>query len=148
MKRFSTTQTQTLRAGFSLVEVVLALGLFAFAFVPLLGLVPVSLASAKQATEINRMSKITQKVAAELSQDKFANVRALIDKDPEWFFDYDGNEVGAGDSERHFTVEALVRDSPVAGQTADSLLRVHLKCSTPSEEEASSATITICDMGY
>lgn len=96
--------------------------------------------------EINRMSKAMQKVGAELSQSQFAQVRALAPT--QWAFDYDGNAVGIGSTNRYFTVNATVMGSPIGGQVTTNLVRVRLRCSTRSQTNARSATITVADMGY
>lgn len=133
------------RGGFSLVEVVLALGLCAFALVSLMSLTPVSLDSARNALEITRVSKAFQQVTTELTQSKFANVAAMTTVTK--YFDYDGNPT-TNASVRYFTILATVAGSPIANQSPGSLLRVELTAQTPLNPNAGSTTVTICDMGY
>jgi uncharacterized protein (TIGR02598 family) len=133
--------------GFSLVEVVMALGLCAFALVSLVSLMPVSLDYSRRALEISRVSKAFQKVGSELTQSTFSSVEALSATSPKWYFDYDGN---ATDKvvDRYYTITATVDASPIQNQPSASLLRVKLESVTPTNASAGSATFTICDMGY
>jgi uncharacterized protein (TIGR02598 family) len=131
--------------GFTLVEVVLALGLCSFALLSLMALMPVSLDSARHALEISRVAKAFQKVTSELTQSKFANVAAMSTST--YQFDYDGNKP-ASDADIYYTVLATVAASPVPNQSSTSLVRVTLEAQTRRETNAASTTITICDMGY
>ena len=140
----SPTGSVPLAPGFSLVEVILALGLCSFALLSLVSLLPVSLDSARSALEISRASKAFQKVASELTHSKFATVAALAPTP--YYFDYDGN--ASDEAEKYFTILATIAPSPITNQSSASLLRVHLEARTPRETNAGQATITICDMGY
>ncbi len=139
--------------GFTLVEVVLALGLCSFAILSLMSLMPVSLDSARHALEISRISKTFQKVSSELTQSQFTNVAAITATN--YYFDYDGNAADASgakytatSADKYFTVRATIAASPIANQSSASLVRVKLESQTPRETNAGSTTITICDMGY
>ncbi len=59
------------RAGFSLVEVVLALGVVGFAIVAILGVVPVGLSAGKGAQDESRAAQIAQGILAALSSQNF-----------------------------------------------------------------------------
>ena len=131
--------------GFTLVEVVLALGLCSFAILSLVSLMPVSLNSARHALEISRVSKAFQKVASELTQSQFANVAAMTTTT--YQFDYDGNKP-TNSSDNYYTVLATLAASPITNQSSTSLVRVKLEARTRRETNAGSTTITICDMGY
>jgi len=142
--RFSPGTAFMPRKGFSLVEVVLALGVCSFALVSLMSLMPVSLDSARNALEITRIAKAFQQVTADLTQSKFTNVAAMSTATN--YFDYDGNPTNA--SGKYFTVLATVAASPITNQSSGSLLRVKLLSQTPRNTNAGSTTVTICDMGY
>jgi uncharacterized protein (TIGR02598 family) len=58
-------------AGFSLVEVIIALGIVAFAFVPLMGLLPVGLTSFRSAIDQTVLSQIVQQIGNESQQSDF-----------------------------------------------------------------------------
>jgi len=130
--------------GFSLIEVVLALGICAFALVSMMSVMPVSLDSARNALEITRIAKAFQQVTSELTQSKFADVAAMTTATK--YFDDEGNPTDA--SGKYFTVLATVAGSPIANQSSGSLLRVKLSAQTPRSTNAGSTTVTICDMGY
>ena len=131
--------------GFTLVEVVLALGLCSFAILSLVSLMPVSLNSARHALEISRVSKAFQKVTSELTQSQFANVAAMTTNT--YQFDYDGN-VPTNSADNYYTILATIAASPITNQSSTSLVRVTLDARTRRETNAGSTTITICDMGY
>jgi type II secretory pathway pseudopilin PulG len=75
--RFSLWRGKTQRAaGFSLVEVVLAIGVVAFAFVALLGLLPTGLSTFRKAMDVSVGAQIFQKVMDDARQTDF---RILVD---------------------------------------------------------------------
>jgi uncharacterized protein (TIGR02598 family) len=100
--------------GFSLVEVVLAVGVIAFAFVAILGLIPAGLTQFRQAIDTSVCSQISQRVIMDAQQTEF---NTLIDAaDPQSqqagvtfrapkftnpqlrYFDEQGNEVPVSDA--------------------------------------------------
>lgn len=93
----------TNQRGFSLVEATLALGVVAFAFIVLLGLLPAGLTVFREAMDTSVTAQIAQRVSADLQEsDYFALLReaSLIDGGnsgfgtlPRRFFDDQGNEI-------------------------------------------------------
>jgi type II secretory pathway pseudopilin PulG len=78
--RFSLSRGKTQRAaGFSLVEVVLAIGVVAIAFVALLGLLPTGLTTYRKAMDISVGAQIFQKVIDDARTTDFATL--VDDKD-------------------------------------------------------------------
>src|ERR1700742_1236811 len=63
-----TPMRKSKRQGFSLVEVVLALGIVAFAFVAILGLIPAGMSTFRQAINISVCSQIGQRVIGDAFQ--------------------------------------------------------------------------------
>ena len=61
----------SLRAGFSLVEVVLAVGVISFAFVAIMGLIPAGLTQFRQAMDTSVGSQIAQRVIFDAEQTDF-----------------------------------------------------------------------------
>jgi uncharacterized protein (TIGR02598 family) len=59
------------QAGFSLVEVVLAVGVVSFAFVAILGLIPAGLSQFRQAVDTSVCSQIAQRVIMDAQQTEF-----------------------------------------------------------------------------
>ena len=59
-------------SAFTLVEVVLALGIIAFAFVPIIGLLPVGLNMSHQAIDTTTEAQIAQELSTEVQQTDFS----------------------------------------------------------------------------
>jgi uncharacterized protein (TIGR02598 family) len=78
-------------AGFSLVEVTVAIGVFGFAFVAILGLVPMGLNNFRQAMAASAGAQICQRVINDVQQTDFDTLtsNSLDDR----YFDEEGNEV-------------------------------------------------------
>ncbi|MFA7233476.1 MAG: hypothetical protein WC076_05120 [Terrimicrobiaceae bacterium] len=60
--------------AFSLVEVVLALGIFTFAVVSLLGLVPLAVSSARSSLDMATAVQLADGLASKFSQDEFSSL--------------------------------------------------------------------------
>jgi uncharacterized protein (TIGR02598 family) len=89
------------RGAFSLVEIMLSLGIISFAFVGLLGLIPVGLNTAATSIDATVETQIMQRVTAVARQAKFSELPQM-DRDPsknngeeapDFFFDEQANEV-------------------------------------------------------
>lgn len=65
-------------AGFSLVEVVLAIGIVAFAFLPLLGLMPIGLNTSRQAIDTTMEAQIVQQMTSLAQQTDFSNLPTMV----------------------------------------------------------------------
>jgi len=76
------------RAGFSLVEVTLALGVMAFAFISVFGLIPTGLNTFRQAIDASVESQISQKVLNDVQQTDFTQLTK----------DYTGTAIASGAS--------------------------------------------------
>jgi type II secretory pathway pseudopilin PulG len=81
--------TGSLRRGFSLVEVVIALGVIAFAVLAIVGIVPIGMQTGKSAQNDTRAAQIAQDIFAGLSTQArtfsspaFLNVGAAINQGP------------------------------------------------------------------
>ncbi len=83
-----------LRAGFSLIEVVLALGIVSFAFLPMLGLLPLGLSAFQKAIDTTVISQIVQKIGNEAQQSDFDGIQTAT-PDKFRYFDDQGTEVNA-----------------------------------------------------
>ncbi|MGB8356459.1 MAG: Verru_Chthon cassette protein B [Chthoniobacteraceae bacterium] len=60
------------RSGFSLIEVVMALGIVSFAFVAIFGLLPIGLTSFRNAMDASIGSQIVQQVVTDVQQEDFS----------------------------------------------------------------------------
>jgi uncharacterized protein (TIGR02598 family) len=75
---FALNQCRRLRcAGFSLIEVVLAIGIMAFAFIPLLGLMPLGLNTSRQAIDTTIDAQIVQQMTSLAQQTNFSSLSIL-----------------------------------------------------------------------
>jgi len=78
----SSPRSQCLRrprgtAGFSLIEAVLAVGIVAVAFVPLLGLMPIGLNTSRQAIDTTVEAEIVQQMTSQAQETNFSALTAL-----------------------------------------------------------------------
>ncbi|MBC8001056.1 MAG: Verru_Chthon cassette protein B [Opitutaceae bacterium] len=99
------------RSGFSLVEVVLALGIFSFAIVGIVGLIPIALQTHMDAKTGTIQAQIHQSLAAEALLTDFSKLTELNGKLR--YFDEEGVEVFDGSSaqriaQRIFTSKMVV----------------------------------------
>jgi uncharacterized protein (TIGR02598 family) len=76
MHTFRKLQNPDSRA-FSLVEVVLALGIVSFAFIGIIGMLPVGMSTFRQATDATVQSQITQQMVSQVAETNFANLNKL-----------------------------------------------------------------------
>jgi uncharacterized protein (TIGR02598 family) len=100
------------QGGFSLVEVVLALGIVAFAFVALFGLLPIGLNTFTNSTDSTIESQIAESVTNQVKQEKFsqlyaefndtnakpANTAPYSPPAPGFYFDEQGRPIISGTS--------------------------------------------------
>lgn len=81
------------RAGFSLVEVTIAIGIVAFAFISIIGMLPVGLSSFNDAIDSTVTSQISQRLFSEAQQVRYADLnRVAVTR----YYDAEGLEVGRG----------------------------------------------------
>lgn len=83
-------------AGFSLIEVTLALGIIAFAFLAVFGLLPVGLDTFRRSMDRTEAAQIAQRLVAEAQQTPFDNVPSLFGK--LYYFDSEGERLTAADA--------------------------------------------------
>lgn len=98
------------RGAFTLVEVVIALGIIAFAFVPVIGLLPVGLDMSRQAMDATICAQIAQQLTSEVQQTDFTDIASLANVTPYWFDDQ-GNKVGAAATDAVYTASFTVSTS-------------------------------------
>lgn len=137
--------------AFSLVEVVLALGICAVAVLPVVGLLPMALQSAREATETTQEAKIIQRVANELIQTPFAQLASQLKGGTPFSrqFNYDGFEVAAtGDV--YYQVAATLDDFslPGASDPSTNIYRVGIHIAARGRSELRTMAITVADTGY
>ncbi len=87
------TESGFLSAGFSLVEVTLAIGIVAFAFLSILAMLPVGLATFDRAVNATVEARIAQQIFSDAQQVKFED---LGDTAGRSYFDAEGRLLGTG----------------------------------------------------
>ena len=92
--RFSRNRSQ---GGFSLIEVVIAIGIVAFAFVPMLALVPMGLNSSRQAVDNTIEAQIVQELTNQVQETDYSQLSQLSTSTATTplSFDQDGNPATA-----------------------------------------------------
>ena len=92
---FASAKSRSL-CGFSLIEVTLAIGIIAFAFVSLLALLPAGLTTFRNAVDTGNESRIVQSFVSKVLATDFENVQATLDFGASkeiFYFDEEGSEV-------------------------------------------------------
>ena len=107
----------TPQSGFSLVEVTLALGIIAFAFVALFGLLPVGLGTFRSAIDTNNEARIVQGIVGKAIATNYNNLKKQDPKEI-YYFDEEGSatdtslfEVPARKDERIYEAKYFVEDA-------------------------------------
>ncbi len=96
--------------GFTLVEITLAIGIVAFAFIAIMGMVPVGLATFNKAVDSTVEARISQQIFSDAQQVKFSDV---ADTAGGRFFDAEGRQVGTGATPPDGWVYHAMVDPPV-----------------------------------
>lgn len=112
------------RAGFSLVEVTLALGLVSYALLALLGLFTVALSSSRDSTLETALSQITLHVSSLSRGTAGAQTN---------YYTHAGSHLPQGGPETYFqvVVTSTASDASTIADTSDNLRLVHLTISSP-----------------
>jgi uncharacterized protein (TIGR02598 family) len=124
-------------AGFSLVEVTVAMGLVSFALLPLMALLPQGLSTVRYSATETALGAMLGKVRSELNQSSFATLsQNLPSATNPWYFDEAGILLSPNDPQKHYFIVSAEVDSPrvpaaPAGFDA-SAKRVRLRMSYPA----------------
>jgi uncharacterized protein (TIGR02598 family) len=143
--RFPNGAATARRSGFTLVEVVLALGLFGFAVVAMLGVIPLCLQSAKKSIDTTRQSEIIEYISGNLEQKMFSNLSSP--QELKWTFDYEGNPT-TEISRIYYTVTANAGGTftlPGTSSASSEIFRVTLTISSPAGLKK--AALSVANMG-
>jgi uncharacterized protein (TIGR02598 family) len=105
--------------GFSLVEVVMALGIISFVIVGILGLLSVGLSTAKKSTRATNLSAISSQVISSIRNDTntytSAVLTGMVSTPVRFYFNYSGSPQTTSNSETFYLCE-------VGSETASSVL--------------------------
>ncbi len=105
----SSRRRPSLRAGFSLVEVVLAVGIMALGVVTILGLLPHGLEMSRRTANEMAETRIVDQIVGELQNTRWSTVDAMGDQVR--YFDDQGLELQSGDQDFNTTVSYVVQVS-------------------------------------
>lgn len=103
------------KQGFSLIEVVLALGVVSFAMVSLLALIPVGLASFKKAMSLTVEAQIVQRMSSEIGLRQYSQLASSTN-----FFDVQGTPTTSA-TDRVYTAALSFTNGLSNVKSADSL---------------------------
>ena len=121
-----TSSPQSRLSGFSLVEVTIALGVFAFAVLGLMGMLPIALQTHRDAKLDTVLSQIKQRLAAEVLLTDGANLANLSENVKK--FDVEGREFtdSAADIDVVYRAKITLEDFQIPGTslTSTSLQRI------------------------
>lgn len=111
--RLAIRNARALAKGFSLAEVILAVGITAIGITSLVGLVPSGLDSLRQSAERVAKAKIIQAVVADYQMGDWGQRDAgQMLQDRQYTFDEQGLPVATTDPWRHYTVQATIQRNP------------------------------------
>jgi uncharacterized protein (TIGR02598 family) len=94
-------------SAFSLIEVVLALGIVSFAMVSIFGLICLGIGSVRQSLDSMVRTQIAQGIVSDAQLADFDNLA-----DYHVYYDEDGNEVTAADTRQIYAVQVALSDLP------------------------------------
>jgi len=98
------------RDAFSLIEVTIALGLLAFAILPVIALLPIGLEMQRSANQGTIETQILQRLTGHYASTEFAELQKLATSSPDkWFFTVDGREVDEADFDRIYDAQVSVQ---------------------------------------
>lgn len=113
------------KRAFSLVEVTIALGLVAFAVLSVIGLLPIGLATMREAMNQTVTAQIIREISAELLLTPFQQINGYIESTP-IFFDSEGKR--AQNTNAYYRVELSMTDSMFPGSGVSSSLTKSVCC--------------------
>jgi len=151
----STAHIKKAVRGFTLVEIVLCLGVVGFAFVGLLGLLPVGLKTFRVAMETSAQSQIAQGVATEIQQTRFSDLNGpdyASNHFPQYFDDQGMVVSNASDPNRIYTVSiagpASSPSLPGVSGSGSSLLAFKLSIAARDAAKSSNVfSVVVADKG-
>jgi len=98
-------------AAFSLIEVTIALGIFAFAMIPVIGLAASGMKTLRNSMDDSVQIDIVRKTVGEAMRVPFANLSAAFDKQI-FYFDDEGVQQASSNAQTVFVASAAVTAPP------------------------------------
>ncbi len=145
------TPRRILKAGgFSLVEVVLAIGIFIFAILPMVALMPQGLSQLGDASSRTVRTDIVRSVATYVRQVSFTNIPAA---GTNWYYDREGQLMAGNPPTGDWLyrvnwkpVTCALPDGTDSGATCDSLRQIELIFTKRNYAEETKSRIFVCRM--
>ncbi len=136
---------QARKQAFSLVEVVIAMGIFSFAIVATFSLIGQSFKSYSSAINDTVSRQIMNQLAANVQQAPLSNISNLANNPPYGYttnFDNEGNPVSSSDAMSVYTANVNVSNNDP--YTSDSLYKVSIIVSPKNTNDAQQTTLILC----
>ena len=133
------------RTGFSLVEVVMAIGIIGFCMIPIMALIPVAMKTSRQSMDRNTEIRMMQSIRAELFKTPFSQLTPTTN----FYFDVDGYPLSSA-SGAYYAVTAsnLPTTTLPVTQTASHLKTSRLFIVNTARGETNSHSIHLPDNGF
>jgi uncharacterized protein (TIGR02598 family) len=135
------------QAAFTLVEVVLALGVITFGLVVILALIPVSIHSSKQSSEDMALSLMTQSTIADLHKQGLTTLAALVPTSGtiSYYFDANGRLLTSSTGALYSCTAKPIAPSAVASAntTSTNFIYVQLQFVWPTTAPAANQQKTV-----
>jgi uncharacterized protein (TIGR02598 family) len=109
--------------GFSLVEVVLALGILVFCLVALLGLIPMGLQSFRSAMTLTVESQIAQSLSGDIQLTDFGNLQTMLNPAAKYYFDDQGMVVDAASAAVIYTATVSLEELDLPADLPSDVIR-------------------------
>ena len=126
-------------AAFSLIEVTIALGIFAFAMIPVIGLAASGMKTLRNSMDDSVQIDIVRKTVGEAMRVPFANLSAAFDKQI-FYFDDEGVQQASSNAQTVFVASAAVTAPPSLLATDGSIAQL-LKVTVHHFENTNSKTV-------
>lgn len=135
--------------GFSLVETTIAVGIAATVLVALVGLVPVSLETLREAGNTTAEARIVQSVAADFRMRDWSEIikQDMDDTPVDFYFDGQGARVSKGAAEAIFTARVNVTEAeplPGAAGTNEGLRTLRITVTSSPRPDAAFLKPELC----
>jgi len=106
------------RKGFTLLEVVIALGIFTFGIMGMISLLPQTIVTHRQAISNTVLAQITEQLSGEVQMCGPAEFATYNNQ--QWYFDYQGNQLTSTSTGIVYRAETQVSQVQLSGTTANS----------------------------
>jgi uncharacterized protein (TIGR02598 family) len=131
--------------GFSLVEVVLAIGILGFCMIPIMGLIPVAMKTSRQSMDRNTEIRMMQTIRAELLKAPFSQLAATTN----FYFDAEGYPlISAATAYYAVTASNLPTTVLPTNQTASHLKTCQLVVVNTARGETNRHSLHLPDNGF